>query len=54
MPRCTVGVGKKNLKYLPLFGQIYWLAGNIMAGVPIIAICASSYPNYIDLNKWRA
>jgi len=25
----TVTIGKKSLKYLPLFGQLYWLAGNI-------------------------
>ena len=26
----TVTVGKKSLKWLPLFGQVYWLTGNIM------------------------
>ena len=25
----TVTIGKKSLKYLPLFGQLYWLAGNV-------------------------
>lgn len=30
VPRRTVSVGKKSLKYLPIFGQVYWLAGNIM------------------------
>jgi len=30
IPRRTVSVGKKSLRYLPLFGQVYWLAGNIM------------------------
>ena len=30
IPKRTVSVGKKSLKYLPLFGQVYWLAGNIM------------------------
>ncbi|MGE5372881.1 MAG: 1-acylglycerol-3-phosphate O-acyltransferase [Solirubrobacterales bacterium] len=25
----TVSIGKKNLIYLPFFGQLYWLAGNI-------------------------
>lgn len=108
IPRRTVSVGKKSLRYLPLFGQVYWLSGNIMidrsksresinamtettealrkkntsiwvfvegtrnrgkgllpfkkgafhmakqAGVPIVPICASTYPGKIDLNKWRA
>jgi 1-acyl-sn-glycerol-3-phosphate acyltransferase len=26
----TVSFGKKSLKWIPLFGQLYWLAGNIM------------------------
>ena len=26
----TVTVGKKSLKWIPLFGQVYWLSGNIM------------------------
>lgn len=26
----TVTVGKKSLKWIPLFGQMYWLTGNIM------------------------
>lgn len=30
IPFRTVSVGKKSLRYLPLFGQVYWLAGNIM------------------------
>ncbi len=30
IPRRTVSVGKKSLAYLPLFGQVYWLAGNIL------------------------
>ena len=30
IPHRTVTIGKKNLKFLPLFGQVYWLAGNIM------------------------
>lgn len=30
VPKRTVSVGKKSLRYLPLFGQVYWLAGNIM------------------------
>jgi len=30
VPKRAVSVGKKSLKYLPLFGQVYWLAGNIM------------------------
>jgi 1-acyl-sn-glycerol-3-phosphate acyltransferase len=30
VPRRTVSIGKTSLKWLPLFGQIYWLAGNIL------------------------
>lgn len=30
LPPRTVSVGKSSLKYLPLFGQVYWLAGNIL------------------------
>ena len=30
IPKRTVSVGKKSLKYLPFFGQVYWLSGNIM------------------------
>jgi 1-acyl-sn-glycerol-3-phosphate acyltransferase len=26
----TVTVGKKSIKWIPLFGQVYWLSGNIM------------------------
>lgn len=26
----TVTVGKKSLKWIPVFGQVYWLSGNIM------------------------
>jgi 1-acyl-sn-glycerol-3-phosphate acyltransferase len=26
----TVTIGKKSLKYIPFFGQLYWLSGNIM------------------------
>ncbi len=29
-PRGTVTVGKKSLAWIPLFGQLYWLAGNIL------------------------
>ena len=28
--RGTVSVGKKSLKWVPFFGQLYWLSGNIM------------------------
>jgi 1-acyl-sn-glycerol-3-phosphate acyltransferase len=28
--RGVVTVGKKSLKWIPIFGQIYWLSGNIM------------------------
>jgi 1-acyl-sn-glycerol-3-phosphate acyltransferase len=108
IPKRTVSIGKKSLMYLPLFGQVYWLAGNIMidrkkskesinamsetsnalknkntsiwvfaegtrnkgnnllpfkkgafhiaqqASVPILPICASSYPKHINLNKLDA
>ncbi|MEK8085003.1 1-acylglycerol-3-phosphate O-acyltransferase [Aquabacterium sp. A3] len=30
VPPRTVSLGKKSLKWLPLFGQIYWLAGNVL------------------------
>ncbi len=30
VPRRTVTIGKTSLKWLPLFGQIYWLAGNVL------------------------
>ena len=30
VPPRTVTIGKKSLKFLPLFGQVYWLAGNIL------------------------
>ena len=30
VPKRTVSLGKKNLKWVPLFGQLYWLAGNIL------------------------
>jgi 1-acyl-sn-glycerol-3-phosphate acyltransferase len=30
IPKRCVSVGKSSLKFLPFFGQVYWLAGNIM------------------------
>jgi len=30
LPPRTVSIGKKSLKWVPLFGQLYWLAGNIL------------------------
>ena len=30
VPPRTVTIGKKSLKWLPFFGQVYWLAGNIL------------------------
>ena len=30
VPRRTVTIGKTSLKWMPLFGQIYWLAGNVL------------------------
>ncbi|MGI5880282.1 MAG: 1-acylglycerol-3-phosphate O-acyltransferase [Syntrophomonadaceae bacterium] len=108
VPKRTVTIGKKNLRYIPFFGQLYWLAGNILidrknssssketisssikaltakntsiwvfaegtrnggnnilpfkkgafsmaieAGVPIVPICVSSYPQSINLNKLKS
>jgi 1-acyl-sn-glycerol-3-phosphate acyltransferase len=30
VPKRTVTIGKKSLKYIPFFGQLYWLAGNVL------------------------
>lgn len=30
VPQRTVTLGKKSLRWLPFFGQLYWLAGNIL------------------------
>ncbi|TKB56804.1 1-acylglycerol-3-phosphate O-acyltransferase [Ferrimonas aestuarii] len=30
VPRGTVSMGKKSLKWIPFFGQLYWLTGNIL------------------------
>lgn len=30
VPPRTVTLGKKSLKWIPLFGQLYWLAGNVL------------------------
>lgn len=30
LPKRTVTVGKKSLKWIPLFGQAYWLSGNVL------------------------
>ncbi|MGL5392496.1 MAG: 1-acylglycerol-3-phosphate O-acyltransferase [Shewanella sp.] len=30
VPQGTVSLGKKSLAWMPLFGQIYWLSGNIL------------------------
>lgn len=30
VPRRTVTIGKKSLKWIPFFGQVYWLAGNVL------------------------
>lgn len=30
VPYRTVAMGKKSLKWLPFFGQIFWLAGNVL------------------------
>jgi 1-acyl-sn-glycerol-3-phosphate acyltransferase len=108
VPRRTVSIGKKSLKWVPFFGQLYWLAGNVLldrdnamrarqamltttetlkhkdtsiwvfpegtrnlgdgllpfkkgafqmaiaAGVPIIPVCASTYVNHLQLNRWNS
>lgn len=30
VPKSTVSLGKKSLVWIPLFGQLYWLSGNIL------------------------
>jgi 1-acyl-sn-glycerol-3-phosphate acyltransferase len=30
VPKSTVSLGKKSIVWMPLFGQIYWLTGNIL------------------------
>lgn len=30
VPHRTVSIGKKSLKWVPFFGQLYWLAGNVL------------------------
>jgi len=30
VPPRTVTIGKKSLKWIPFFGQVYWLAGNVL------------------------
>ncbi|MBF7729260.1 lysophospholipid acyltransferase family protein [Pseudomonas sp. N040] len=30
VPRRTVSIGKQSLKWVPFFGQLYWLAGNVL------------------------
>ncbi|MWV13758.1 1-acylglycerol-3-phosphate O-acyltransferase [Pseudomonas sp. R-28-1W-6] len=30
VPSRTVSIGKKSLKWVPFFGQLYWLAGNVL------------------------
>ncbi len=30
VPRRTVTIGKQSLKWIPFFGQVYWLAGNVL------------------------
>lgn len=30
VPPRTVTIGKKSLKWVPFFGQVYWLAGNVL------------------------
>ena len=108
VPPRTVTIGKKSLKWVPFFGQLFWLAGNVLldrgnairakqamltttetlkhkdtsiwvfvegtrnlgkgllpfkkgafqmaiaAGVPIIPVCASTYVNHMQLNRWNS
>ena len=30
VPEKTVSIGKKSIKWIPFFGQLYWLSGNIL------------------------
>lgn len=30
IPKRTVSLGKKSLRYIPFFGQMYWLTGNVL------------------------
>lgn len=30
IPKNTVSIGKKSIKFIPFFGQFYWLSGNIL------------------------
>ncbi len=30
VPERTVSIGKKSLKWVPFFGQLYWLSGNVL------------------------
>ena len=30
VPKRTASLGKKSLKWVPIFGQLYWLAGNVL------------------------
>jgi 1-acyl-sn-glycerol-3-phosphate acyltransferase len=30
VPRRTVAIGKKSLGWVPLFGQLFWLGGNVL------------------------
>lgn len=30
VPKRTVSLGKKSLRWVPFFGQLYWLAGNVL------------------------
>lgn len=108
VPPRTVTLGKKSLRWIPIFGQIYWLAGNVLidrgnaakakqamlqttatlqqnntsiwvfpegtrnhgqgllpfkkgafqmaitAGVPIVPLCANTYINSMQLNRWHS
>ncbi len=42
IPDRTVSIGKKSLKWVPLFGQLYWLSGNLLVdrGNPAKAVAA--------------
>ena len=30
MPRKTISIGKRSIAFIPIFGQVYWLSGNIL------------------------
>lgn len=49
----TVSVGKKSLKWIPLFGQVYWLSGNILIDRKNTNRARSTLSQTIDKIKQR-